>query len=120
MHHAVRVLAAVELGAAPRARVIGAIRELLVGDTDVDAAFARLTSRDTRIVSLTVTEKGYCLDPRNELDLANADIAHDLQSPGRPRSTIGWIVEGLKRRRAAGMPSFAVLKSVAESAETKS
>src|SRR6187551_677067 len=32
----------VELGAAPRARIIGAIRELLVGATDSDAAFTRL------------------------------------------------------------------------------
>ncbi|HUQ10721.1 MAG TPA: mannitol dehydrogenase family protein [Steroidobacteraceae bacterium] len=99
----------IELGAAPRARVIGAIREMLVGDTDGDAAFARLTSRDTRIVSLTVTEKGYCLDARNELDVNNADIAHDLQNHGPPRSTIGWIVEGLRRRRAAGVAPFAVL-----------
>ena len=99
----------IELGAAPRARVIGSIREQLVGSGDADVAFARLIARDTRIVSLTVTEKGYCLDPRNELDVANADIAHDLEHPGRPRSTIGWIVEGLKRRRAAGVPPFAVL-----------
>jgi fructuronate reductase len=102
----------IELGAAPRARVIGAIREMLVGDTDADAAFARFTARDTRLVSLTVTEKGYCLDARNELDLGNADIAHDLANPassqGR-RSTIGWIVEGLKRRRASSAPPFAVL-----------
>jgi len=99
----------VELGAAPRARVIGAIRELLVGATDADAAFARLTARDTRIVSLTVTEKGYCLDARNQLDLANVDIAHDLANPDKPRSTIGWIVEGLRRRRALGVPPYAVL-----------
>jgi fructuronate reductase len=104
----------IELGAAPRARVIGAIRELLVGATDADAAFARLASRDTRLVTLTVTEKGYCLDARNELDLANADIAHDLRNPPAstgqgPRSTIGWIVEGLKRRRAAGVAPFAVV-----------
>jgi len=99
----------VELGAAPRARVIGAIRELLVGSTDSDAAFARFAGRDTRIVSLTVTEKGYCLDARNELDFANADIAHDLGNPSQPRSSIGWIVEGLKRRRAAGLAPFAVL-----------
>jgi fructuronate reductase len=99
----------VELGAAPRARIIGAIRELLVGSTDTDAAFARLTSRETRIVTLTVTEKGYCLDARNQLDAANADIAHDLGNPGSPRSTIGWLVEGLRRRRAQGVPPFAVL-----------
>jgi fructuronate reductase len=99
----------IELGTAPRARIIGAIREMLVGDTDVDAAFARLTSRDTRIVSLTVTEKGYCLDARNELDVNNADIVHDLENNGRPRSTIGWVVEAVKRRRTAGLPPFAVL-----------
>jgi fructuronate reductase len=99
----------IELGAAPRARIIGAIRELLVGSTDSDAAFARLGSRDTRIVSLTVTEKGYCLDARNVLDMANADIVHDRANPTQPRSTIGWIVEALRRRRAQGLPPFTVL-----------
>jgi fructuronate reductase len=99
----------VELGAAPRARIIGAIRELLVGPTDTATAFARLASRDTHLVSLTVTEKGYCLDARNELDLSNVDIVHDLQNGAQPRSTIGWIVEGLRRRRAAGIAPFAVL-----------
>src|SRR4029079_1349947 len=53
-----------EPGAAPRARIIGAIRELLVGATDHEAAFARISARHTRIVSLTVTEKGYCLDAK--------------------------------------------------------
>ena len=76
--------------------MIGAMRELLVGATDVDAAFARLTGRDTRIVSLTVTEKGYCLDARNELDPANADIAHDLGNPSRPRCIN---IVALKRNR---------------------
>lgn len=98
-----------ELGAAPRARVIGAIREMLVGAEDAERAFARLAARDTRIVSLTVTEKGYCLDARNLLDLASPDIAHDLKNPAAPRSTIGWIVEGLRRRHSAGLPPFAVL-----------
>jgi fructuronate reductase len=98
-----------ELGAAPRARVIGAIRELLVGASDAEAAFARLAARDTRLVSLTVTEKGYCLDAKNQLDMANADIAHDLANPSQPRSTIGWLVEALKRRRTAAVPPFGVL-----------
>jgi fructuronate reductase len=99
----------VELGAAPRARIIGAIREMLVGATDQEAAVARLASRDIRLVTLTVTEKGYCLDAGNLVDLGHADIVHDLAQPARPRSTIGWIVEGLRRRRAAGVPPFAVL-----------
>jgi fructuronate reductase len=99
----------VELGAAPRARVIGSIREMLVGATDAEAAFARLTSRDTRIVSMTVTEKGYCLDAQNQLDLGNADIVHDLAQRARPRSTFGWLIEGLRRRRTANVPPFLVL-----------
>jgi len=99
----------VELGAAPRARVIGSIREMLVGATDAEAAFVRLTSRETRLVSLTVTEKGYCLDAKNLLDLANSDIVHDLANSAQPRSTIGWIVEALARRRALGVPPFTVL-----------
>lgn len=99
----------IELGAAPRARIIGAIRELLVGATDAEKAFARLAARDTRIVSLTVTEKGYCLDARNTLDLKNPDIAHDLANPATPRSTIGWIVEALRRRRAQNVGAFTVL-----------
>ena len=99
----------IELGAAPRARIIGAIREVLVGPSDAERAFARLAARDTRLVTLTVTEKGYCLDARNELDAANADIAHDLAEPTQPRSTIGWIVEGLRRRRAQGIAPFAIV-----------
>ncbi len=99
----------IELGAAPRARIIGAIRELLVGSTDAEKAFERLTARDTRIVSLTVTEKGYCLDARNALDLENPDITHDLANPAAPRSTIGWIVEALRRRRAQNVGAFTVL-----------
>src|SRR5204862_8156537 len=88
--------------------------EILVGASDTAAAFARLAARDTRIVSLTVTEKGYCLDASNQLDPGNADIVHDLANPpgsnGQgPRSTIGWLVEALARRRAAGIPPFTVL-----------
>ncbi len=98
-----------ELGAAPRARIIGSIRELLVGAADAVRALDRLTSRDTRLVSLTVTEKGYCLDARNMLDEKNADVIHDLNTPAKPRSAIGWIVEGLRRRREQHVPPFAVL-----------
>jgi len=41
---------------------------------------------DTRIISFTVTEAGYYLDPKNRLDLAFADLKADLE--GRTRSTI--------------------------------
>ncbi|MFC3023588.1 mannitol dehydrogenase family protein [Vibrio zhugei] len=74
------------------------------------AIIEQLANVDTRIVSLTITEKGYCIDAASgELDLANAAIAHDLQSPHDPDSAIGYIVEGLAHRRQLGLEAYTVL-----------
>jgi fructuronate reductase/mannitol 2-dehydrogenase len=63
-----------------------------------------------RIVSLTVTENGYCLDRATKrLDPGHALIRADLANPGTLRSAIGVIVEALRRRRAAGAPAFTAL-----------
>lgn len=99
----------VELGETTRFRVIGAIRELLVADDDADRVADRLASPDTRLVTLTVTEKGYCLKGDGSLDIDHPDIRHDLAGPERPVSVIGWLVEGLARRQAAGLPPFTTL-----------
>ena len=63
-----------------------------------------------RIVSLTVTEKGYCHDPATgRLNRAHPDIVHDLAHPDAPRSAPGFLVRALARRRAAGVAPFTVL-----------
>ena len=97
------------LDAASEFRVIGAVRELLVAPENPEAAFARLASTDVGMVTMTVTEKGYCLTAAGELDTAHADVAHDLAGDRAPLSLIGWLVEGLRRRRAAGLAPFAVV-----------
>jgi fructuronate reductase len=68
-----------------------------------------LTAPETRLVTLTVTEKGYCLDPSNVLDEAHPDIVHDRQHPNAPRSVVGWLTEALRRRRANGTAPFAIV-----------
>ncbi|MFO1539245.1 MAG: mannitol dehydrogenase family protein [Chloroflexota bacterium] len=84
-------------------RVIGSVREVLVAPEDPGAVIERIAHPDTRIVSLTVTEKGYCHDPATRrLRPDHPDIAHDLADPAAPASAIGFIVRGLARRRAAG------------------
>lgn len=90
-------------------RVIGSILEVLVAPEDPEAVFARLAAPQTRIVTLTVTEKGYTLTGEGKLDTAHPDIVHDLAQPGRPVSAVGYIVEGLRRRFAAGLPPYAVV-----------
>jgi fructuronate reductase len=83
-----------------RRRVIGSIREVLFYGDQRDAVFRRLTSPDTKIISLTVTEKGYCHEPATgRLDVRHPDIVHDLASLVAPRSVIGLLAAALAERR---------------------
>jgi fructuronate reductase len=91
-------------------RVVGAISAVIVAPEAVDDLLRVMASREVRIVSLTVTEKGYCHDPATgTLNESHPDIVHDLAEPRRPRSAPGFIVEALRRRRAAGIAPFTVL-----------
>jgi fructuronate reductase len=90
--------------------VVGAIRDVIVAPENPERLIATMADPAIRIVSLTVTEKGYCHDPATgTLNEAHPDIIHDLANPDRPRSAPGYIIAALGRRRAAGVPPFAVL-----------
>lgn len=95
-------------GERPALRVVGSIRELLCAPQEPEAVLARLADRDVRLVTLTITEKGYCLSA-DGVDLAHPDIVHDLASPETPASAIGWLVAGLRARRDRGFEPFTVL-----------
>ncbi len=91
------------------ARIVGCVRDALVAPEDPAAVLAAMTTERCRIVSLTVTEKGYCHDPATgQLDPGHPDIRHDLAHPTAPRSAIGLLVAVLARRRLAGAPAFTV------------
>ena len=101
---------AVRSGEGDGLRVIGSVRQLLVAPNDPEALLVRMSNPATRIVSLTVTEKGYCHDPATgELNEDHPDIRADLATPHNPRSAPGYLVEALRRRRVAGTPPFTVL-----------
>lgn len=97
-----------QLGEITSLRVVGSIREMLHVPTQQDALRARLADPAVRLVTLTITEKGYCLKD-DQLDAAHPDIAHDLSAPAAPRSAIGCLVAGLAARRAGGIEPFSVL-----------
>nr|WP_244465680.1 mannitol dehydrogenase family protein [Devosia chinhatensis] len=101
---------AVRDAAGTHPRVIGSILSVMDANTQRDELLALMADPKIRIVSLTVTEKGYCHDPSTgELDERHPDIAHDLAHPGAPRSAPGMLVEALSRRRAAGVAPFTVM-----------
>jgi fructuronate reductase len=91
-------------------RVIGSIAEVLVAPESPQAVLGRLCQPSVKIVSLTVTEKGYCHDPATgNLNKDHPDIRHDIAHPGDPRSAIGFIVEAIVRRKNLGYLPFTVL-----------
>ncbi|MEE9648346.1 fructuronate reductase [Enterobacter soli] len=91
--------------------VVGAVHECLNAKLDSLAAIIeKFCEPQVAIVSLTITEKGYCIDPATgKLDLNNARIIHDLETPCEPHSAPGILVEALHRRRERGLPPFTVL-----------
>jgi len=84
-----------------RFEVIGSMMRLLVAPESPGQVLDLLASPKVGMVTMTVTEKGYCLDGAGELDLSHPDIVADRASPQTPVSLIGYLVEGLRRRRAA-------------------
>jgi fructuronate reductase len=93
-----------------RAVVIGSVLRGHVAPADRSALLKRFEDPAIRIVTLTVTEKAYGIDPvGGGLDANRADIAADLANPLAPQTAVGVLVEGLARRCAAGLPPFTVL-----------
>ncbi|WP_047994600.1 mannitol dehydrogenase family protein [Puniceibacterium sp. IMCC21224] len=91
------------------AQVVEVIEDLLVAPEDPQALIAAMAQPSVRIVTLTVTEKGYCHNPATgTLNMGHPDIAHDLTDP-QPRSAPGFLVRALQARHAAGLRPFTVL-----------
>ncbi len=91
-------------------QIVGAVKAVMVGPEDPAALVRVMADPAIKIVSMTVTEKGYCHDPATgNLNLKNPDIQHDLKNLDRPRSAIGYLVSALKARMDAGVPSFTAL-----------
>ena len=80
-------------------RVVGAVRKVLVAGAEPAAVIAAVAAPATRIVSLTVTEKGYCRSATGELDPERAD----------GQSFYHFITQGLLRRRAEGLSGVTLL-----------
>ncbi|WP_419534420.1 mannitol dehydrogenase family protein [Endozoicomonas sp.] len=91
-------------------KLAAAIAQSLAVEDDRRPLLDIMSAETTRIVSLTITEKGYCLNPATgELMVDNALIAHDLENTRNPKTALGLIVAALGQRKAKGMLPFTVL-----------
>jgi fructuronate reductase len=99
----------VSLGEEITYQVIGAVREVLVAPENPQGVLDRLSAPSTCLVTVTVTEKGYCLDGAGNLDLAREDIQRDLRELRAPATLPGYLLEGLRRRRLQGSGPLAIV-----------
>jgi len=92
-------------------RVIGSIRDmLLVSQDGSEAVVSRLADPAIRIVSLTITEGGYCMDDSTgEFNAKLPHIQHDVENPRTPISVFGLLCAALAKRRGQGLPAFTVM-----------
>ncbi|MHA6723375.1 mannitol dehydrogenase family protein [Sphingomonas sp. RS2018] len=101
---------AVRDGADERLRIIGAVKDVLVAPKSPAALVAAMAHADCHIVSLTVTEKGYKLDPASgTLNVDDADLAADMANLSAPRTAPGFIVAALAERHARGLVPFTAI-----------
>ncbi|WP_425415682.1 mannitol dehydrogenase family protein [Paracoccus tibetensis] len=90
-------------------QVVSVLRDVLVAPENPQAVLDAMAAPEVRIVSLTVTEKGYCHEPSTgRLNEHHPDIRHDLDNP-LPKSAPGFLVRALQARREARLPPFTVL-----------
>ncbi len=97
-------------GEGEKLQLIGAVQQVLVGPEDPAALVEIMAANNIKIISLTVTEKGYCHDPASgNLNLQHPDIIHDLQNINAPKSAIGYMVAALKKRFESGGKGLTLL-----------
>jgi fructuronate reductase len=82
----------------PSYQLISAIKQILVLSEQRSQVMQQMTAATTHIISLTITEKGYCLSGDGLLDFTHVDIKHDLANPEIPRSAVGLLVAVLAIR----------------------
>ncbi|OCL22719.1 D-mannonate oxidoreductase [Gilliamella sp. wkB72] len=92
-------------------RVVGIAKEALHADVDgIEKVLDVMTRPEIAIVSITVTEKGYCYLPStSSIDTNNPLIIHDVTNPHTPKSVPGVIVEALHLRKEQGLRPFTVM-----------
>ena len=97
-------------GSGSTARVVGAHAggHMCVADDGAEATVRRLALPATKVVSLTITEKGYCQDPATgRVDLDDPLVRKDLS--GEPTTALGLVLHALRDRWRAGERPFTVM-----------
>ncbi len=91
-------------------RLISSIKNSLFLGEDRKNILDLMLSKKVKIISLTITEKGYCYSPwMSGLDTVNHDILHDLKNFDRSRSAVGLICYAMQKRKELGLNGLTLM-----------
>ena len=93
-------------------RIIGSIMRTIdvLEPASAEAAIRMLARPSMRVVTMTVTEKGYGLIPATgALDLDNPRLRADLEGASPPRTLLGLLAPAMERRRATMAPPLTLI-----------
>ncbi|MEN0000780.1 MAG: mannitol dehydrogenase family protein [Pseudomonadota bacterium] len=97
-------------GGETEAEQITVLKDILVAPEAPHAVIEALCAPQTQMVTLTITEKGFCLAPGSDkLDPSHPDIAHDLANPDALRTAIGFLAHAIARRKENGMAPLTII-----------
>jgi fructuronate reductase len=106
-------------GDTARTRIVGTIVKALYAPRALQQVIDAIADPAVAVVTSTVTEKGYSQNPAtSDIDLDDADIRHDLSNPDAPRSTLGVLAAGIRRRRAGAPLSIVCCDNMASNGDT--
>lgn len=99
-----------QFSAGDSVRVVGSIAKAMVAFENPKAVIDQMADPDVKLVTLTVTQKGYYYDAKSgQLDFNHPDIKKDLEETSDPVSTVGYLVSALEKRMKNGTPPFTVM-----------
>ncbi|EWH08624.1 D-mannonate oxidoreductase [Catenovulum agarivorans DS-2] len=91
-------------------QIIGSLVEFILAPGNKQQAIDKLAAAQTKIISLTITEGGYNVNPADgTFNFENPDVQHDLAHPADPVTAFGYLAAGLKRRRDNNLPGVTIL-----------
>lgn len=100
-------------------RVVGAVVQAVYAPDALERVIAAIADPAVHVVTCTVTEQGYSQHPSSaDLDTGDADIRHDLAHPDAPRSTLGVLAAGLRRRPATAPLSIVCCDNMPSNGDT--
>ena len=83
---------------------------MLVAPENPAAVIDTLCEQNVHVVTLTITEKGYCLNnSTGDLDQTHEAIVHDLEHLESPQSALGFLIAACQRRMQTGMSGLTII-----------